>query len=260
MILSQYQGLYFIDENTGTVVGRPGLIITTTNGGATWAQRTMYLPIQYGDSTLFDVIYVNYQIGYACGNNGIVIKTTNGGVNWAFLPTGVMSGLFGIFFSDSNTGTIVGNTGRIMRTTNGGNNWNNQVSPLNYPLEDVEFLNQDIGWIVGFNGLILKTTTGGWTGIEPISSEIPNEFKLFQNYPNPFNPITKIKFQLPKSSSVSLLIYDILGKEISNLVDEELKPGIYEVEFDGTSFSNGIYYYTLTANEYKETKKLVLLK
>jgi photosystem II stability/assembly factor-like uncharacterized protein len=259
-ILSQYQGLYFIDENTGSVVGRPGLIITTTNGGSSWTQRIMYLPVQFGDSTLFDVFYVNSLIGYACGNNGIVIKTTNGGENWIYLPTGTLNALFGEFFINTNTGTIVGNVGRIMRTTDGGINWLYQVSPLNYLLEDVNFVNQNTGWIVGTNGLILKTTTGGVTWLQPISNEIPNKFNLQQNYPNPFNPNSKIKFQIPKSTIVKLVVYDVLGKEVQTLVNENLSPGTYEVSFDGSNLPSSVYFYRLDADEFTETKKLALLK
>ena len=260
---TQVGGIYFLTEDIGTVVGPNGLILTTTNGGINWTQRIIGLPVQFGDSSLSCVKYVNTLTGYVCGNNGIVIKTTNGGTNWIYLPTGVLSSLTGVYFTDVNTGTVVGNTGRIMRTTNGGNNWFSQpVPPPNTtnPLYGVDFVNSYTGWIVGFNGMILYTSNGGMTWINPISNEIPEQFSLSQNYPNPFNPITKIKFQIPNSSKVKLIIYDILGREEAILVNEKLNPGAYEVEFEGSNFSSGVYYYALTANEYKETKKLVLLK
>ncbi len=265
--LSQYQGLYFIDENTGTVVGRPGLIRTTTNGGASWIQRTMHLPVQFGDSTLFDVMYVNSLTGYACGNNGIVMKTTNGGVNWAYKPTGTLNSLKGVYFTDANTGTVVGFP-VIWRTTNGGDNWINQslLSPLNVPLWGVDFVNQQTGWVIGFNGLIVKTINGGFTWIQPISSEISQNFKLDQNYPNPFNPTTKIKFDIPLSRGVSegqgvlLTIYDVLGREVAILVNEQLQPGTYEVEWNAANYSSGIYFYKITSGDFIETKKMILLK
>jgi len=259
-ILGQYQGLHFIDENTGIVVGRPGLIITTTNGGLNWIQRTMFLPVQFGDSTLTDVMFVNSLTGYASGNNGIVMKTTNSGLNWIYKPTGVLSWLQGIYFSDTQIGTIVGNTGRIMKTTDGGNTWINQTSPLNYPLWDVEFSNQNTGWIVGFNGLIVKTTNGGITWLNPISNGIPLSFNLEQNYPNPFNPQTKIKFDIKSSQQARLSIYNILGVEIEILINEKLNPGTYEVNWDAKSYSSGIYYYSLESGDFTETKKMVLLK
>jgi len=130
------------------------------------------------------------------------------------------------------------------------------------------------GWAAGDNGRILKTTTGGFTAIQPISNEIPEGFSLFQNYPNPFNPETKIKFDIPSlirrgAGVVVLKIYDILGREVATLVNEPLQPGTYEVEWDGSQFASGIYYYQLTAKPfdrlersdgYQETNKMILLK
>ena len=97
------------------------------------------------------------------------------------------------------------------------------------------------------------TSTGGtvtplcFIGIQPISNEMPASHQLYQNYPNPFNPRTEIKFALPKESLVKLLIYDARGREIETLVNEQLKPGTYEVSWDGANFASGVYYYRLTA-------------
>ena len=97
-------------------------------------------------------------------------------------------------------------------------------------------------------------------GIQPISTEIPNKFSLSQNYPNPFNPTTKIKFSIPKESFAKIIVFDVLGREISTIVNEELKPGTYEVDFDGTNLPSGVYYYKLMTGDYSETKKMILLK
>jgi len=102
-------------------------------------------------------------------------------------------------------------------------------------------------------------------GIKRISSNIPVEYQLYQNYPNPFNPTTKIKFSLPLPSkggamNVTLKIYDILGRVVATLVNEKLQPGTYEVEFDGSSYPSGVYFYKLTACNFSQTKKLILLK
>ena len=97
-------------------------------------------------------------------------------------------------------------------------------------------------------------------GLQVIGNEIPNEFKLIQNYPNPFNPITKIRFDLPKNANVKLTIYDMLGREIETLVNEQLNAGRYEVAFDGTKYTSGVYYYRLNAGEFVETKKMILVK
>lgn len=87
-----------------------------------------------------------------------------------------------------------------------------------------------------------------------------NAYNLVQNYPNPFNPITKIKYSLPQRSSVSLKIYDILGKEISTLVNEVKEMGNYEAVFDAANLSSGIYFYRIQAGNFIKTKKMILIK
>lgn len=93
-------------------------------------------------------------------------------------------------------------------------------------------------------------------------TELPNKFKLFNNYPNPFNPITNIKFEIPNSNYVTLKVYDILGREVATLVDEVKEAGTYNVEFSSQKsvFSSGIYFFTLRAGEYTETKKMMIIK
>ncbi|MCI0448593.1 MAG: T9SS type A sorting domain-containing protein [Chlorobi bacterium] len=97
-------------------------------------------------------------------------------------------------------------------------------------------------------------------GFVQISSEVPETFSLSQNYPNPFNPVTNVKFQIPKYGFVKLVVFDVLGREIETLVNEELSPGTYEVEWDASNYPSGVYYYKLTAQDFSETKKMVLVK
>lgn len=99
-------------------------------------------------------------------------------------------------------------------------------------------------------------------GIKQISSEVPSGFKLEQNYPNPFNPKTVISFQLAASSMVKLEVYDVIGRNIRAIVNQRLNAGTYEAEWNAPNYPSGVYYYQLTVNEgqYKETKKMILLK
>jgi hypothetical protein len=104
-------------------------------------------------------------------------------------------------------------------------------------------------------------------GIKQISSTVPSEYKLYQNYPNPFNPTTNIRYQITRhggsstnSKLVLLKVYDILGKEVATLVNEKQLPGVYEVTFDGTGLSSGMYFYTLMSGDFKATKRFVLVK
>ena len=89
---------------------------------------------------------------------------------------------------------------------------------------------------------------------------LPNEYALLQNYPNPFNPTTTIQFQLPYESKVTLKIYDMLGSEIQELLNETKQPGKYEVDFDASDLSSGTYFYRLQTENHIETKKMLLLK
>jgi hypothetical protein len=88
----------------------------------------------------------------------------------------------------------------------------------------------------------------------------PDDFSMEQNYPNPFNPTTKIKYQIAKAGFVNLQVYDVLGNEVATLINKEMQAGSYEVEFDASILPSGIYYYTLNAGEFSQTKKMILLK
>jgi M6 family metalloprotease-like protein len=92
------------------------------------------------------------------------------------------------------------------------------------------------------------------------SDNLPEKIDLFQNYPNPFNPITTIKYDLPNTSDVSLIIYDILGREVAKLVNEQQQPGSYQIKWDASTISSGIYFYSITAGDFSQTKKMILLK
>ena len=89
---------------------------------------------------------------------------------------------------------------------------------------------------------------------------LPIKFNLSQNYPNPFNPSTKISFSIPESGMVSLKVYDLLGREVANLINRELQPGTYDYSFNGAGLSSGMYFYKIDSGNYSETRKMMLLK
>ena len=102
-------------------------------------------------------------------------------------------------------------------------------------------------------------------GIEPISSELPSVFKLYDAFPNPFNPNTKIKFQIPLNSTeegslVKLSVYDVSGKLIKELVNQILKAGTYEIDYNAKDMASGVYFYTLTSGRFTASKKMLLVK
>jgi hypothetical protein len=99
-----------------------------------------------------------------------------------------------------------------------------------------------------------------FTGLIPINGEVPNSFSLSQNYPNPFNPVTNIRFSIPNSGSVKLVVFDILGREVITLLNEVKPAGNYLVDFDASKLSSGVYFYRLTSGSFTETKKMLLVK
>jgi photosystem II stability/assembly factor-like uncharacterized protein len=272
----EFNDIYFIDANTGFIIGNSNTINKTTNGGDNWIQLNYGSPYNYTS-----IHFLNNSTGYICtqtsSDSSIVYKTTNTGENWIYLSN-IPTVLSSIFFPNLNTGYTTGGK-KIFKTSNGGLNWTSQMpdSNANSNWRTVCFINDNTGFIAGAHGLIMKTTDGGNVFINNISNNIPNKFYLFQNYPNPFNPVTKIRFEIPsdiKSQTqdgyfplrrgvggmTTLKIFDMLGREVTTLVNEQLAPGTYEVTFDGSNIASGIYYYKLKAGDYIETKKMLIIK
>jgi hypothetical protein len=92
------------------------------------------------------------------------------------------------------------------------------------------------------------------------SAPQPTEYRLFQNYPNPFNPTTTIRYNLPASGFVSLKVYDVLGREVSSLVNERQTAGSYESRFNAANLPSGMYFYRLQSGTFTETRKMLLVK
>ena len=257
---SSLKSVYFIDQYKGWCVGGDltykDTILSTTNGGVSWIGQPSVT-----SNELESVYFINQNTGWSVGFNGTVLKTTNSGLNWNFQTIGNYR-LTSVFFANQNIGWISGlnSAGLIYITSNGGANWFIQYSG-GFDLYSVHFINQNTAWAAGYGGHILRTTNGGGiVGIQNISSEIPNQYYISQNYPNPFNPTTKIRFALPKNSFVKIAVYDAIGRETTTLVNEQHKQGTYEVDFDGTNFASGIYFYVMKTESFIDSKKMVLVK
>ncbi|HEY5534279.1 MAG TPA: T9SS type A sorting domain-containing protein [Ignavibacteria bacterium] len=230
-------------------------------------------------------------------NNSRIYKFSNG-QGWTTQSTGTQTDILAIFFYDSLGGAAGSTTGGLY-TTDGGQNWGNNptyigsgsingiafthegayytrgssvyFSPTGYiftaattqtgtytHLAKPNSISSNNLWAIRNNGGISKYTSS--VGITPISTEIPAKYSLSQNYPNPFNPTTTMKFDIPKSGYVKLNIYDINGRILECLVNEEMNPGIYEVNWNATHYPSGVYFYRLTTDFYSETKKMILMK
>ncbi len=106
----------------------------------------------------------------------------------------------------------------------------------------------------------LQLAKGTVTAVEPAPVSVPLTFELLQNYPNPFNPTTNIGFRIANSELVTLKVYDVLGREISTLVNEVRPAGVYTIRWDASALPSGVYFYRLRAGDFIQTKKLVLTK
>jgi len=150
---------YFIDQNTGWVVGQGGRIAKSTNGGLNWTIQTS------GVTTwLNDVRFANAQTGYIAGSYDparVLLKTTNGGTNWFSLSAPGNTRLFAISLVSATSLYCVGDSGTIIFSSNGGSSWVNQSFGTSATLRDVVFKNSNLGFIAGKNGVILTTTNGG---------------------------------------------------------------------------------------------------
>jgi hypothetical protein len=121
----------------------------------------------------------------------------------------------------------------------------------------------DTVYVLGGNTAILRAAGGSLTGNINFSGNIiPDDYTLGQNYPNPFNPVTKIQFALPKAGNISLNVYDVTGRLVSSLIDNlDMNAGTVKIDFDGSNFASGVYFYSLIAdNKLIATKKMILTK
>lgn len=269
----------FIDALNGRVVHGNGIIRRTVNGGQNWFVEQTGITGSNFNSIFYlspDTIFV---VGTPLGNTGVVLRTING---TSINPPGAPANLNALAVSGSQINLTWTDTNslesgfKIQRSTNAGANWvlKDSVPANTYTFADTG-LNANTIYhyrIYAYNpggnspySNISYDTTFSLTGFIPIK-EIPVSFSLSQNYPNPFNPATKIKFSVPAGTSfgeaqdVRLIIYDVTGKEVVILVNEQLQPGTYEIDWSPGNYSSGIYYYKLISAEYTETKMAILIK
>lgn len=224
---------------------------------------------------------VKYNTITNCSGDGMILMGLRGPITGNVVQDNDSAGIRLIHSVDLGGGNLNGEGNNIIRN----NGFFDLV--INYqPLQPETLYVMNNGWDhitlpeilqydifnEGGSANIIINATGFYTDVEDEEAQT-TDFKLEQNYPNPFNPTTKIKYTIPTPPSssplakgrnevgfVTLKVYDVLGNEITTLVNEEKSAGVYDVDFDGAGLSNGIYFYKLTAGNYIETKKMILLK
>ena len=222
----------------------------STNGGQTWSQgiRVNQDPLNDGKIQLFPAICID----------------STGAINV-------------LYFDDRNT-TSDSTDIFFSRSSDGGDTWHDYivsdrrfkpqgVLPSGYQGDFIYMVSTRNKlfpvWMANYTGTYkawMRIIDISTIGIQQINSRVPETYSLSQNYPNPFNPSTTIDFSVPKREVIKLIIYDILGKEITTLVNSELSPGTYKTVFEANNLSSGIYFYSLQTESFKETKRMVLVK
>jgi len=244
-------------------------IYKSSNNGVSWSFVSTYPEMNSTAVWLYaDTTYSLYAI--FGGNNAYY--TTSGGVNWTRMSV-----------PDTGSGQFVGFDGVILgvrdMTPEGTyavrnftkiyfDNYAEYTAPSGI-YNNAAYALVGIGtgmqytWAVRSNGGITRIALFRGGEVKRVSSQIPESYKLEQNYPNPFNPSTKIIFSIPPGEAavaVKIIVYDINGRVVATLVNQQLSAGIYETTFDASKIASGIYYYRLEAGTYSQVKKMVVLK
>jgi photosystem II stability/assembly factor-like uncharacterized protein len=248
------------DADNGYVTMNPSNkpIYKTNDGGATWTPVTT--PFTGNIKCVKALDKNTLYIGVSYGTKRVA-KSLDGGATWTTYALPVSVDVNSMDFKDVNTGYVCGNlVTAACRTTDGGNSW----TFSNYHLPTgakIYITDGDTAFATGTWGSILRNVSYAITSVREVSSDFtPKGYSLSQNYPNPFNPSTSIQFSLPVSSNVKIEIYDVLGKLVSTLINENKSAGKYEINFNALGLSSGVYVYKLTAGSQIITKKMSLLK
>ena len=198
-----------------------------------------FLSWENGGETALPITLSVFEVFYRNGNVNILWTTESETNNARFI----------IYRNDEAIGTVKG-----AGTTSEPNNYDyidRSVIPDNtytYILADVSYANEENKYIDKAVNIVIP------------KNDIPEEFALNNNYPNPFNPSTAISFQLSAVSDVELCIYDMNGRKIASLINDNKPAGYYEIYWDASNFSSGIYFYSLQAGDFVDTKKMILMK
>jgi hypothetical protein len=234
-----------------------GVAWRTTNSGLNWSAQGISADEVF-DIFVFDSLNAITLSGDPEGLFPIAdLKTNDAGISWDYKELPFYGLSFNIEFRTHNEGWSASGY-KFLLTTDRGETWDEFETPDSAVVYDLQFIDARTGYAVGERGVILK--------LDPTLVEVENEpdllgdFILSQNYPNPFNPITKIRFQISDFGFVTLKVYDVLGNETATLINEEKSVGAYEVEFNASGLSSGIYFYQLRTIDFVQTKRMIYLK
>ena len=208
------------------------------------------------------VLRFNYSHRYYTDTKGVLAKdslgiftSTNNGANWVLLKTLITTDVPQVGFNSNTNLTTASGSGEYLTPAN--NEWASKIFSVPLGTNKVKFTAYSC---YGNNLFIDDIYIMGGDGTQTQLNFIPERYSLEQNYPNPFNPVTKINFSIPKQSFVTLKIYDMLGREVAELVNKELIPNNYSIDFNASNLPSGVYFYKLETSEFTDVKRMMLIK
>jgi photosystem II stability/assembly factor-like uncharacterized protein len=255
-------GIRFFNHKIGVAFGGVldfgGVLWKTTNYGLNWNAFLV------SSEPVFDVVYLDSANAYASSGEFDLgagfIKTRDNWLNFDYTSLG--------FFGEGRAVAMrtpeeiwipLSFAEKWAVSTDAGENWLLIDNPDSNSVYDALFIDSTHGWAVGGYGKVFKFNKE-IIGIGALQKGSVVFYKLYQNYPNPFNPVTKIYFELPENTYVKLSVYDILGREVTSLVDGEMMRGKHESDWNASGYPSGVYFYKISTGTYAQTKKMVLLK
>ncbi len=243
----------------GGVLDNAGIIWKTTNGGRSWKTNAIS-PDEIFDFYLFDSLNILALSGDPEYRFGVgLIKSSDGGDSWSYQELPINGVCRGIDFRNEIEGWSAAGF-KFLVTTDGGDSWSEKETPDSSVVYDVKFINERKGFACGQNGVLLKYIYDP-NSIEEKDFSNKYDYQLFQNYPNPFNLSTVISWQSPVGSWQTIKLYDIMGREIETIASGYYEAGYHSKLFIvNSSLTSGIYFYQLRAEDFIQTRKLILLK
>lgn len=237
-----------------------GGIQISSDSGKTWNATNIA-----GETNIISMVSYDGKIIVSANvDTNRIYQSTDQGVTWTKIAERPVAGFVKSMFVVGNTIFADANYGKFHRSIDGGITWINIHSGLSNSISyysSHEIISDTLYIGTGSSSGVWKRALSDF-GITNIFNEFigPSSVKLYQNYPNPFNPSTTISYQLSVGGMVSLKVFDVLGNEVANLINEEQAQGSYSVNFNSNSLSSGIYFYRLSSGKFLETKSMLLIK
>lgn len=236
-----------------------GILWQSEDGGQNWTHTRVSGEPVFASHVFDDqnIVCMGGDLDYGAQ---MVRTSTGASGTWQYTDLKIWGQATAVAFRDDVEGWApLGTAATYLYTGDGGATWTSMPSPASAMLNDVVFTSENVGYMAGRDGVILRYNGAGATGISVHPADGPSAV-LFQNAPNPFPTQTQFAFRVAQTGPVSLKIYDLAGREVATVVNDELVPGEYTREFEVGPLASGVYYYRLTTPNTVQTRQMVILK